>query len=99
MTSKTNDLSTLNEHDKLGEMFLAIYFNDFERVIEFKNHYPEIYAQKDCFKIEGNTTIDLRNLTYFNQIIWNDVDWSKDIMPLVEKHKICLLYTSPSPRD
>ena len=87
MTINLNDLSLVNEHHKMGELFLAIYFNDLEKVNEIKKQYPAIYALKDNFSIEGITSFDLRNLTYFNQIIWNDIDWIKDIMPLVERNR------------
>ena len=88
MTNMFNDLSAADENKKLEELFLAIYFNDIDKVIEFRNQYPEIYAKKDCFIIEGNTTFDLTNLTYFNRIIWNDINWIEEIMPLVNKHKL-----------
>ena len=87
MTSNLNKLSGLNEQHKMAELFLAVYFNDLGKVIEFKNQYPAIYAQKDSFIIEGSTIFDLRNLTYFNQIIWNDISWIKEIMPLVERNR------------
>ena len=87
MTSQVNDISTETENKKLGELFLAIYFNDLEKVIEFKNQFPELYAKKDKFSIDENITFDLINLTLFNEIIWFDVSWRKEIMPLVEKHR------------
>lgn len=80
-----NDITTKSENKKMDELFLAIYFNDLEKVIEFKNQYPEIYAKKNIFQIESNVTFDLTNLTLFNQTIWFDNEWRKEIMPLIEK--------------
>lgn len=87
MTSLVNDISTETENKKLEELFLAVYFNDLEKVIEFKSLFPELYAKKDKFSIGENTTFNLVNLTFFNQTIWFDGDWIDDIKPLVEKHR------------
>ncbi|TVR82336.1 MAG: hypothetical protein EA412_01585 [Chitinophagaceae bacterium] len=87
MKSQLNDIPAETENKKLEELFLAVYFNDLEKVIEFKNQYPEQYAQKEKFQIDENTTFDLTNLTFFNQTIWFDGDWIDDIKPLVEKHR------------
>ena len=87
MTSQLNDILTQTENKKLDELFLAIYFNDLEKVIEFKKQFPELYVKKDKFLIDGHTTFDLTNLTFFNQTIWFDGDWIDDIKPLVEKYK------------
>lgn len=46
MTNQVNDISTETENKKLGELFLAIYFNDLEKVIEFKNQFPELYEKR-----------------------------------------------------
>lgn len=35
-----------DENKKLKELFLAVYFNDLEKVIDIKNHYPKIYNKK-----------------------------------------------------
>lgn len=87
MTNQLNDISAETRNKELEELFLAIYFNDLEKVIEFKNQLPELYARKDKFLIDENTTFDLINLTFFNQTIWFDGDWIDDIKPLVEKHR------------
>jgi hypothetical protein len=87
MTRQINDISTETENKKLEELFLAVYFNDLEKVIEFKNQFPELYAKKGKFPIDENTTFDLINLTFFNHTIWFDEDWIDDIKPLVEKHR------------
>lgn len=63
-----------DENKKLKELFLAVYFNDLEKVIDIKNHYPKIYNKKNNFPIDNWRTIDLRNLTHFNQTIWLDKD-------------------------
>jgi hypothetical protein len=87
MTGQLNDIPIQTENKKWQELFLAVYFNDLEKVIEFKNQYPELYARKGRFIIDGDTTFDLTNLTFFNQTIWSDLSWRKEIMPLVEKHR------------
>jgi len=86
MTRQLNDIPTKSENKKMEELFLAIYFNDVKKVVDFKNQFSELYAKKDKFLIDGNTTFDLTNLTFFNQTIWFDGDWIDDIKPLVEKH-------------
>ncbi|MBX2931974.1 MAG: hypothetical protein KF781_08525 [Chitinophagaceae bacterium] len=87
MTSLLNDIQTESDNKKLEELFLAIYFNDLEKVIDFKKQFPELYAKKEKFQIDENTTFNLINLTFFNQTIWFDGDWIDDIKPLVEKHR------------
>lgn len=88
MTSLLNDIPTETENKKLKELFLAVIFNDLEKVIEFKNQFPEFYAKRNKFLIDNDTTFDLTNLTLLNQIIWFDVDWIVDLKPLVEKHRL-----------
>jgi hypothetical protein len=85
------------ENKKLHELFLAIYFNDIDKVIDFKNRYPELYAMKNNFQINemsragGKEVIyrsfDLMNLTFFNQAIWFDDDWRDKSKALAEKRK------------
>lgn len=87
MKSQFNDMPIDIENKELEELFLAVYFNDLEKVIELKNQFPELFSKKDKFQIDENTSFDLINLTLFNQAIWFDVDWRKEIMPLVEKHR------------
>jgi len=87
MTTQFDNLPTETEATKLEELFLAIYFNDFNKVIAFKNHFPEIYAKKNQFPIDSDLTFDLTNLTFFNKLIWIDRDWIKEIMPLVKKQR------------
>lgn len=87
MPNQLNDISTATENKKLGELFLAIYFNDLEKVIEFKNQFPKLFAKKNKFQIDEKTTFDLINLTFLNQIIWFDTDWREEIMPLVKKYR------------
>lgn len=87
MTSPLNTMPSEEENNKLKELFIAIYFNDLEKIIEFKKQYPEIYAKKNNFLIDENTTFDLTNLTFFNQTIWLDAEWERKIMPLVKKHR------------
>lgn len=87
MTGKLNKILTTTENKKLEELFLAIHFNDINKVIEFKNQFPELYTEKDKFRIDKNISFDLINLTFFNQVIWFDDSWQEEIMPLVEKHR------------
>jgi hypothetical protein len=84
MTRQLNDIPTKSENKKMEELFLAIYFNDVEKVFEFKNQYPEIYSKKKNFQI-NNVTFNLVNLTFFNQTVWSVDDWKEEIMPLVKK--------------
>ncbi len=80
---KNQQLANLPNSD-LEKLFLAIYFNDLESVIDFKENYPQIYAQKHNFLLEDNLTFDLTYLTLFHKVIWFDDDWRKDIMPFIE---------------
>jgi len=72
-----------SNENKLNDLFIAIYFNDLEKVIEIKSKFPEIYSKKECFLIEGKMLFDLKNLTFFNQTIWNVDNWKDEIMPLI----------------
>lgn len=58
------------ENQKLSELFLAIYFNDLNRVWEIKRNYPEIYKKKHFFFISEGKKFDLVYLTLFNLIFW-----------------------------
>jgi len=46
MTSQLSNISAESENKKLEELFLAVYFNDLEKVIEFKNQFPKLYAKR-----------------------------------------------------
>ena len=76
------------ENSKLYELFVAVYFNDLEKVIDFKNRNPELYAMKDRFQIRGyDDTIhsfDLMNLTFFNQVIWREDSWNDSVSVLIK---------------
>ena len=99
--NKMNTIPNETENAKLNELFLAVYFNDVEKVIDFKSRYPELYAMKENFQLtwlatmsnEGerikieNRSFDLTNLTFFNQIIWFDDNWRDDFMPFVERRR------------
>jgi hypothetical protein len=90
-----NTIPNKTENKKLHELFLAIYFNDRNKVIDFKNRFPELYAMKNNFQINemsragGNEVIyrsfDLMNLTFFNQAIWIDDCWRDEIKPFIER--------------
>jgi len=82
-----NDLPTEIENEIMKKLFLAIFFNDIEKVIEFKNQYPEIYAKKVSFLIDGYVEFDLTNLTFFNQTVWNDNGWNEELMSFIKEHR------------
>ncbi len=76
-----------NHNRKAKELFLAIFFNDPEKLIHIKKNYPRIYALKNAFEISAfgfaHTVFDLKYLTLFNKIIWFDDDWRRDLLPFV----------------
>ena len=47
MKSQFNDMPIDIENKELEELFLAVYFNDLEKVIELKNQFPELFSKKD----------------------------------------------------
>lgn len=81
------NMPTDKKNDIMEELFLAIYFNDVEKVKAFKNQYPDIYAKKSNFQIGYDDTFDLINLTFFNQTILKDDAWIEEIMPLILKNR------------
>lgn len=87
MIIQFNELPTKDENKKMEKLFLAFYFNDREKVIEFKTQYPELYVKKNNFLVDSYTTFDLTNLTLFNQKLWFQTDWIEDVMPLVKKNR------------
>lgn len=78
-------INSVEDFKKLEQLFLAIYFNDVDKVIEFKNDNLELYNTKSSFFIDEELYLDLVHLTYFNYIIWFDKNWSSDIMPMVQR--------------
>ena len=84
---------------KMEELFLAIYFNDLEKVKEFKEHNPALYAEKEKFLLneyinpkeswflDEDIFFDLKNLSYINHILWFSREWIDEIKPLVERNK------------
>jgi hypothetical protein len=87
MKEQLNGKLTDSENEILDELFIAIYFNNLEKVIEIKRKYPEIYSKKEKYKIDGEKKFDLKNLTFFNQIIWKEDDWIDEIKPFVKKNR------------
>ena len=83
-----NGIPTKTENKKMEELFLAVFFNDVEKVNSFKSHSPNLYAMKNNFLIDNYKSFNLVNLTFFNQTIWNSKKWDNDIKPLVEKNKL-----------
>jgi len=89
-----NKIPNAEENTKLYELFIAIYFNDIEKVIDFKNRYPELYAMKNNFQINlfsrqgedevKNQSFDLINLTFFNQVIWREDRWKDSVSELIK---------------
>ena len=80
-------MPTKTENKQMERLFLAVFFNDLEKVIEFKNQYPKLYEKKRHFIIDNRISFDLINLTFFNQTVWKSDDWNKDIMPLIKKNR------------
>ena len=87
MAMKKNDKLTDMENKILDELFIAIYFNNLEKVIEIKRKYPEIYSKNENYKIDGEKTFDLKNLTFFNKSIWKDDNWKYEILPFIKKNR------------
>lgn len=87
MKSSLIAIPSESENKEMEKLFLAIFFNDIEKVIEFKNQHPKIYAKKECFLIDESTTFDLTYLTFFNDVLWNSGDWKEDIMPFIKRNK------------
>jgi len=87
MTRTLKDISTNIETQELDKLFLAIYFNDRDKVTEFKNQNPEIYAKKNKYLLDGNITFDLTNLTLLNHKIWFDNDWREEIMLFIKENR------------
>jgi hypothetical protein len=90
-----NKIPNEEENKKLCELFIAIYFNDIEKVIDFKNRYPELYPMKNNFqtnemsRADGkeaiNQSFDLINLTFFNQSIWRGDGWRDESKVFAER--------------
>lgn len=78
---------TLCENKILEKLFLAIYFNDLDKVIEFKTKHPPIYAKKSYFLIENQTPFDLTSLTLFHYKIWFSDEWRDQIKSLIDKSR------------
>ncbi len=85
--------NTLSEYEKekLDELFLAIYFNDLERVVSFKEQYPEIFELRHRFLTIEWRQFDLTDLTILNQTVWFSDEWEKwyeeDDMPFVMRQR------------
>lgn len=81
--------NTFEENYKKGleQLFLAIYFNDIDKVKAFKSQFPEIYANKHRFPLDDNTVFDLTKLTLFNRIIWFSPDWKDEIIQWLERNR------------
>jgi len=79
------------ENAKLQELFLAVYFNDVQKVINFRDNYPEIYAKRNNFQVNSRFSsqysFDLMILTFFNQTIWNTSGWSNEIIEFIENNR------------
>jgi hypothetical protein len=75
------------ENQELNKLFLYIYFNDRDKVAEFKNQKPEIYAKKHKYLIDRFKTFDLTNLTLLNHRLWFNNIWDKEIQPLINENQ------------
>lgn len=82
-----NQISEKTDNDKLEPLFIAILFNDLERVKAFKNDHPDLYAKMGEFKIDERVTFNLSCLTTFNEIIWFNGNWSIGRLPFVNKQR------------
>ncbi len=78
----------IESQNTLSHLFLYIYFNDLEKVIEFKNQFPDIYAKKEHFNLGGKLEIDLKKLTLFNQVVWDDKNWIDEAMPWIQFNRL-----------
>jgi hypothetical protein len=65
------------------KLFLSIYYNDLETLLQIKKEYPTIYNTKTNFLIDGTTEFNLCHLTHFNLVIWNTISWTDECTPLV----------------
>jgi len=78
-------------YTKLQELFLAVYFNDVQKVISFRDNYPEIYAKRRNFQansgFSNQYSFDLMILTLFNQTIWNTTGWSDEIIEFIGNNR------------
>ena len=52
-------INSVEDFKKLEQLFLAIYFNDVDKVIEFKNDNLELYNTKSSFFIDEELYLDL----------------------------------------
>ncbi|MFV0553936.1 MAG: hypothetical protein ACK5LR_04445 [Mangrovibacterium sp.] len=75
---------------QLENLFIAIFFNDVDRLCEIKQQYPKIYARKNDYPIDEYCKIDLTNLTLLNHRFWFSEGWSEKSMPLVERNRVCV---------
>jgi hypothetical protein len=49
MTNQLNKIPTETENEIMRDLFLAVYFNDLDKVVDFKAKYPEVYSKKIAF--------------------------------------------------
>jgi len=87
MTRKLKNRPINIENQVLEKLFLAIYFNDKNKVIEFKNQNPELYAKKNKYLLDGDIIFDLTNLTLLNHKIWFNNDWREGIIPFIKEKR------------
>ena len=92
-------MTTLSEEENklLSPLFWAIYFNDIDKVEEFKSLHPELYAKKtefllvdapnSIYTLEQSLPFNLVNLTQLNQYLWGRENWIEQITPLVVKQR------------
>ncbi|MGM0579767.1 MAG: hypothetical protein ACQETL_03750 [Bacteroidota bacterium] len=75
------------ENAQLKDLFLAIYFNDLEKVKAFQRAFPALYQKKRDFYLYLDLPLDLVQLTFLNQKVWGMNDWRKEIFPFVKMQR------------
>ena len=87
MKNQSDNIPSEAENNKLKDLFLAIYFNDVDKVVQFKKEHPVLFYKRTHFVIEDDITFSLMNLTLYNQIIWFTDDWIKEIQPFIDNNR------------
>ncbi|MCC5919089.1 MAG: hypothetical protein LAT68_01485 [Cyclobacteriaceae bacterium] len=58
------------ENEPLRKLFLAVYFNDVNQVMDFKRQYPHLYAKKHQVQVDpACPPFHISAITYFHKVI------------------------------